>query len=297
MSTDIVDRPRSSLIGTAFAGLALLARPGLLLAWTLVAAPAFLAAIAAVRIGTGFQTPATVFVLPLSAIAVRLTQSMLSAAAYRARLRPEQGRFAHLGFGAAEWRIFAMGFGRNPAGIPLTAFVGLAGLFIALVLAVALVNALFGGPAGVVAIGLAFLTWFAAVMIVNARAGLAGVAAFSGRASPQEAGWELGAGRTGVLAAVGLVISLLALTTAAGLLGGWWVADSLLARPSALWAYGLPADGAGWTRLALEGVSLALVLGLAQALFTAFGETAHAELWERFGGEREAAPRRSLFEV
>ena len=99
------------------------------------------------------------------------------------------------------------------------------------------------------------------------------------------------------LVGIGLATSLMAAAAAGLLIGGWWSLTSALSVPSALWAPDLPTDGTGWVRLALEGGSLALALGLLQAWMTAIGATAHAEVWDRLGGDREAARRRGLFEA
>ena len=297
MSTDIIDARRPGLAGAAVSGLALLGRPGLLLGWALVAVPVFLLFILGARLGTGLRFWPAIILWPLFGIALRALQSVLSAAAYRARLRPEQGGPAYLKLGRAEWRVFAMGFGRSPGGLPMYVFVALAALMLILVLAIALTFAIAGQAAVYFGVPLAFLIWFGAVMIVSARSGLAGVAAFSGRADPQDAGWELGRGQTPALVGVGLVLTLLVLIAGGLLLGGWWGLSSVLAVPSALWSQDLPTDTSGWTRLGFEAGSLAVALGLLQVLLTAFGATAHAEIWDRLGGDREGARRRSLFEV
>lgn len=267
------------------------------MAWVLAGLPVFLLFIVYVRLGTGYRFAPAVFLLPLFGIALRAVQSVLSVAAYRARLRPEQGGLAYLRLGHAEWRVFAMGLGRNPAGMPMHVFVGLFALMVVLALGIVLANSVIG-PAGVLfGIPLAFAIWFVALMVLSARAGLAGVAAFSGRPDPQNAGWDLGRGHGFALVSVGLVLAVLTLAAGGLLIGGWWSLSSVLAVPTALWAPDLPTDAAGWTRLVLEGGTLAIVLSVWQALATALGATAHAEIWDRLGGDREAARRRNLFEA
>ncbi|MDB5471114.1 MAG: hypothetical protein JWR84_2674 [Caulobacter sp.] len=173
----------------------------------------------------------------------------------------------------------------------------LVGLFFCCLLTTALVFSLFGEGAGTFAAVLAAAVLITSSMVANARASLAGVAAFAGREHARQAGWALGEGHTTAIVVQRLTASALWMAVALPLGGGWWLLDQALARPSFLLGPTLPDAPAAWAMFALEGAPLAIIVAFLAAFAAAVGSTASALTWQALGGEREVARRRSVFEA
>ena len=296
MSTDTLDQRSGSLVGAAFAGLPLLARPGLLLAWSLVTVPAVLLGFVAVRaFGAVDQWPFVVLLTPLTGLLAGASLLVVSTAVFRTVLRPEDPRFGYLRLGRIEGRVLLKSY--EYGGMPLSVQIGLAGLFFALLLTGALIYALVGPAVGKWAIPAALVVWGVATMAVSARSSLTGVAAFVGRSEPRQAGWDIGERHTAGLVVQRFLVGLIWLGVAMVLLGSWWRLHHALARPSALLSPTLPVDAAGWLGYGLEAAPLAVIISLILVVGAVLGSAASVRSWAILGGEREAARRRTVFEA
>lgn len=211
---------------------------------------------------------------------------MLTSAAMRSLLKPEDSGFGYLRWGDAEWRILTMGLGRNPNSWPyppLLLVIGLTVVFIAGWFVFPGVDprlrSTFNLVSGAVLV--------AAIVYAGIRSSLAPVAAHAGRDNPQRDAWNRSGGQVLSIALLQLCSHLIWLATSALIAAGAWYITGLGAGPGGRFLVLQGGTPAGLAPLFTpNSLIVAYALALIGALHSALCVRPAASAWRMLASAR-----------